>query len=538
MAVGGHTRNDMSELIDNRAHRIATLKDVILHLHQGGTPDEVRQKLASLVRDVDATEVAAMEQQLMADGMTVDEVRSMCDLHAEVMRDVMTPLQIRPSVGPGHPVDTFQRENQALREAIAGVRAAVDALVVASVGEQRAAARDAARGATNALFDVEKHYRRKEEVLFPLLERHGITGPSKVMWAKDDEARGAVTTLAEVLALDDASGDGWLASVRAAYTEAAKALEGMIDKEERILFPMALDTLTRDEWGLAWQESPRIGWCLVEPRAGYTPPTSSVPRDTINAPAGHAIQLPTGHVTLEQLAAVLHTLPVDLTFVDADDRVAFYSEGPERIFSRSRAVIGRKVQHCHPPRSVGIVDRILEDFRAGRQSTAEFWIEMRGRFIHIRYFAVRDAAAHYLGCLEMTQDVTGIRALQGERRLLAYDDPPAGTVDTAHEHRPPADAPAAPARAQATAPSPAGATPVAAALIVSTIDADAMLAVGTHPLQLVQEGASRLRPGQGLAIDSSFVPKPLIEILEQAGYDVTMAKAPDGRNRTIVRRKG
>jgi DUF438 domain-containing protein len=132
--------------------------------------------------------------------------------------------------------------------------------------------------------------------------------------------------------------------------------------------------------------------------------------------------LPTGHVTLDQLVAVLQTLPVDLTFVDADDRVAFYSEGPERIFSRSRAVIGRKVQHCHPPRSVAVVDRILDDFRAARQSTAEFWIDMGGRFIHIRYFAVRNGEGLYTGCLEVTQDVTKIRALQGERRLLAYAD--------------------------------------------------------------------------------------------------------------------
>jgi hypothetical protein len=251
-------------------------------------------------------------------------------------------------------------------------------------------------------------------------------------------------------------------------------------------------------------------------------------------PAGQAILLPTGHVTLEQLTGVLQTMPVDLTFVDADDRVAFYSEGPQRVFSRSRAVIGRKVQHCHPPRSVAIVDRILDDFRGGRQSTAEFWIEMHGRFVHIRYFAVRGTDAQYLGCLEMTQDVTGIRALQGERRLLSYDDG-ATTAPGPHDSGP-RHAIASPQAAH-TAAVPA-ATPVLAALIVKTIDADAMLAAGTHPLQLVQQGAAALGAGQGLAIDSSFVPKPLIEMLEQGGYDVTKATAPDGRHRTIIRKRG
>jgi uncharacterized protein len=125
------------------------------------------------------------------------------------------------------------------------------------------------------------------------------------------------------------------------------------------------------------------------------------------------------------LVAIFKTLPVDLTFVDAEDRVAFFSEGPDRVFSRSKAIIGRKVQHCHPPRSVDVVDRILEDFRQGRQSVAEFWINFHGRFVHIRYFAVRDEQNNYAGTLEVTQDASRIRALEGERRLLEYDAVPA-----------------------------------------------------------------------------------------------------------------
>jgi DUF438 domain-containing protein len=133
--------------------------------------------------------------------------------------------------------------------------------------------------------------------------------------------------------------------------------------------------------------------------------------------------MPTGTLALEQLVAIFSTLPVDLTFVDADDRVAFFSEGPNRVFARSRAIIGRMVQNCHPPRSVDVVDRILNDFREGRQSVAEFWIQFMGRFVHIRYFAVRNSEGRYLGTLEVTQDVGAIRALEGERRLLEYGEP-------------------------------------------------------------------------------------------------------------------
>jgi len=182
---------------------------------------------------------------------------------------------------------------------------------------------------------------------------------------------------------------------------------------------MALSTLSEDEWGEIWSASPKYGWCLVEPQQGYRPPVGKQV-ETVSVPASAGIMLPTGHVSPEQLAALFSTLPLDLTFVDADDRVAFFTEGPDRIFARSKAIIGRKVQHCHPPRSVEIVDQILADFKAGRQNVAEFWIDFHGKFVHIRYFAVRSEAGEYLGTLELTQDLAPLRELQGERRLLQY----------------------------------------------------------------------------------------------------------------------
>jgi hypothetical protein len=138
-------------------------------------------------------------------------------------------------------------------------------------------------------------------------------------------------------------------------------------------------------------------------------------------PPTGALMLPTGNVNLEQLSAIFATLPLDLTFVDADNRVAFFTEGPDRVFARSKAIIGRKVQNCHPPRSVETVDQILQDFRAGRQNVAEFWINFRDRFVHVRYFAVRNPDGAYLGTVELTQDLTPLRALQGEKRLLEYE---------------------------------------------------------------------------------------------------------------------
>ncbi len=203
---------------------------------------------------------------------------------------------------------------------------------------------------------------------------------------------------------------------------APAAVEEMIYKEENILLPMCRSTLTEEEWAEIRAASPRYGWRLVEPRTGYRPPEASIP-EALRLSTAEAIQLPRGNLPVEQLTALFSTLPVDITFVDAEDRVRFFSEGPDRVFARSKAIIGRKVQHCHPPRSVDVVDRILDDFRAGRQKVAEFWINFHGQFVHIRYFPLRNEAGAYLGTLEVTQEVSGIRALKGERRLLQYDEP-------------------------------------------------------------------------------------------------------------------
>jgi hypothetical protein len=411
----------MSELIDNRAHRVRTLKEIIKGLHTGQSPDEVKGKLRALVRETDYSEIAAMEQELIADGMPVEEIQSMCDLHSQVTREVLVQLPAR-SVPAGHPVDTFRRENTALRGVILRMRQAM--------GQIGALPDDAVPGgpliewrqAFNELMDIEKHYQRKEHVFFACMERHGLVGPPKVMWGKDDEVRDLLKDLGTVLEQRGVTAAEWKMAAGTVGDAALRAVEEMIYKEDNILLPMCLDTFTDEEWAEVWAASPRYGWCLVEPQEGYRPPEAALRQGLQLAPAD-AVQLPTGNLSLEQLIAIFATLPVDITFVDADDRVAFFSEGPDRIFARSRAIIGRKVQHCHPPRSVDVVDRIVSDFRSGRQSVAEFWIDFHGKYVHIRYFAVRDEAGRYLGTLEVTQDIAPLRKLEGERRLLEYDSP-------------------------------------------------------------------------------------------------------------------
>jgi hypothetical protein len=424
--------NTVSELIDNRAHRISVLKEIIQHLHAGAAPELVKEQLRKIVGETDATEIMAMEQQLMAEGMPVEEVRAMCDLHSQVTRDVLVQLAPPPSVEPGHPLDTFRRENAALKQVITTMRGTFAEIAEHAPSTDVKEVVFRLRQSANDLMDLDKHYQRKEHALFSCLERHGITGPSKVMWSKDDEVRSLLKQMNQA-AHDCGSTVDDVSPFFAQFSQSAlSAVEEMIFKEENILFPMSLQTLTPNEWAEIWSASPQYGWCLVEPQKGYLPPASAAAA-TGTVPKDGTIMMPTGHVSVEQLTAVLSTLPLDLTFVDAEDRVAFFSEGPNRIFARSKAIIGRKVQHCHPPRSADTVNKILDDFRSGGQNVAEFWINFQGKFVHIRYFAVRDDEGKYLGTVELTQDLGPLRQLCGERRLLAYEST-AETNSTSTRH--------------------------------------------------------------------------------------------------------
>jgi uncharacterized protein len=415
----------MSKLIDNRAQRVRALKDVITHLHNGMPTQEVKAKLKTLLRETDHSEIMAMEQELMAHGMRTNEIQRICDLHSQVAREVLVTLPGR-TLTPGHPIDSFCRENDAVSGVLARLRLAMNETAEHSDPTRTSSSLLDWQQSLNELMDLEKHYQRKEQLLFSCLERHGVAGPSKVMWGKDDEIRALLKNLARALRAET-EGSDWASAATATGEAAASAIEEMIYKEEKILFPLCLDKFTDEEWGKIWESSPRYGWCLVEPREGFRPPISSKAGElqTLNATG---IQLPTGYLSIDQLRSIFSTLPVDITFVNANERVAFFSEGPDRLFARSKAVIGRKVQNCHPPRSVDIVNRILNDFREGKQDAAEFWINLRGRFVHIRYFAVRGEENRYLGTLEVTQDVTSIHALEGERRLLQYDTPEAQKV--------------------------------------------------------------------------------------------------------------
>jgi DUF438 domain-containing protein len=408
----------VSKNIDNSTFRKAKLKELILKLHAGESQDSVQQELVETLGTIPYGEVVEVEQELLEEGLPQEEVLRLCDIHSSVLEGNVD-LSAAKSIPEGHPVDVLIQENKALSAVIREANAQLAALEEIDNGELQAAALNLI-GLYNQLTDADKHYLRKEYLLFPYLEQTGVTGPPKVMWGKHDEIRELLKGSIEVLKTPGISKEELLAATEMVLQPAVKGVADMIVKEEEILFPMLMDAISDADWYEIHKQSLEFGYCLYDPPTDWAPAgIQAAGLDAIQQKEGR-IQLPTGSFSVTELLAILNTLPVDITFVDSEDKVKYFSQSRERIFQRNRAILNRDVRHCHPPASAHIVDKILNDFKSGRQSRAPFWINLGGRMIHIEYFALRDDSGKYLGTLEVSQDLTGYRALEGEQRILSY----------------------------------------------------------------------------------------------------------------------
>ncbi|MDO5522487.1 MAG: DUF438 domain-containing protein [Bacteroidia bacterium] len=410
----------MSEIINNSSQRKELLRHLLLRLHEGENPEVLRQRLIEVLRNIPYNEVVEVEQELInSNALTEEEILEFCDLHTAVL-DGSIDVEGAKSIPAGHPVDTFKKENTALKN---------EAIKIAGLFNQASALGDnelpgyilQLRSLLNNISDVEKHYLRKEYLLFPYLEKHLITGPPKVMWGKHDEIRELLKSSFEALESPISSAEEMRSIIQLVLAPAIEMLDRMIMKEEEILFPMAMDTLTDDEWYKIYQETPEFGYCLFDPEDEWQPAGAKVEKQEYVS--ADAIRLSSGAFNLAELEALFVHLPIDITFVDKNDKVRFFSHSPNRVFERNRSVIGRDVRMCHPPGSVHIVEQILTDFKNGKENKAVFWMSkfMGDRFIYIEYSAVRGKDGEYLGVVEVTQDITQIRKLEGDRRLLSYE---------------------------------------------------------------------------------------------------------------------
>lgn len=392
----------MSELFNKETF----LKNLIKRVHENPDSIElVKEEFMSVVRDLTPLDIAKVEQELVDEGMPAESIQLMCNIHLDVFKDSLSEEEI--DVEPWHPLHILSEEHRDILNRTKEFRDRAGSMR----GQETKAVDGKAPGEwLSYLESVEKYFLKEENVLFPYLERHGLVQPPAIMWKEHDEVRGLRKRLRELV--DSGTVDS--KSLFEVSIAIGELFSNHIYKEHKILFPSALKLLSTEEWKDIRVQFDEIGYFAYSPM----PVEFSLSSETKESGDG-LLNLGSGFLSLDQLRVMLNSLPFDVTFVDENDTVRFFSEGSDRIFVRTRAIIGRKVQNCHPQKSVDVVNKILADFKAGKRDSADFWLNMGPRTVYIKYIALRDSQGRYVGTLETTQDIAPLKAITGEKRI--YD---------------------------------------------------------------------------------------------------------------------
>jgi PAS domain S-box-containing protein len=391
------------------SERKKILKEIAEKIGAGENLEDIKRYFVENLGGLNPVEVTFYQDEFIKEGITEKAFRILHDISLEVFRD--TIQNQKPIVPKGHPIHTLMAEHSLLMEYANELLALVGAL---SNGERESKPEYLGRIRQLIGFFVESdsHYLREENAVFPNVEKHGLTGPPKAMWSEHQDIHAIEKNLFDLNSESDKDLTNSLEKMSEVSLSLANILASHFYKENNILFPASIRMFSEEEWDTVVQDFDDIGYCSYSIRPVGTGKSTEVVSDEEEVVFG------SGKLSVEMLEAIFSHLPIDMTFVDAKDRVQFFSESPERIFVRSRAIVGRSVQLCHPQNSVHVVEKILNDFRGGKRNSAEFWINLGEKTIHIRYFAVRDDEDNYLGCLEVSQDITDIMKITGEKRLL------------------------------------------------------------------------------------------------------------------------
>ena len=389
--------------------------------------EEARKALKDRVQHLAPYEIAIIEQEMVEE--TEDEcVKEDIQAMLEVFQDVLVTKE--QSLPENHPISCYRRENTKMKELLLSVEDLVQYPVIKNQWLEL----------YEELLKFKIHLSRKQNQLYPVLEKKGFTRPTTTMWTLDDFIRDEIAECYKLL-LEDKEEE-----FIGKQAELVADVRDLMDKEENILYPTSLEMISDEEFRYMAEGDQEIGFAYItvdREKSGNqnsaSPSASTSPLSGLSSAPGFAEELAgllgkygfnnkeeklnvtTGQLTLEQINLIYQHMPVDLSYVDENELVCFYTDTKHRVFPRSKNVIGRDVKNCHPKASVHIVEEIIKKFRSGEQDKAEFWINKPDLFIYIIYYAVRDENGKFRGVLEMMQDCTHIRSLQGSQTLLTWE---------------------------------------------------------------------------------------------------------------------
>ncbi|MEM2691245.1 MAG: DUF438 domain-containing protein [Candidatus Bathyarchaeia archaeon] len=402
--------------------RKKALKEVLKQLHAGAPPEQVKERFRQFLEGISPLEIAKIEQELVSEGVSREEVQRLCDVHLAIFKEALEKQRVE--VVSDTPINILIEEHKMIQQIAEKLGVLAEKVQKAENLDAVAEELSQLKHVVDELLDAEKHYLREENALFPVLEKHGIREPPAIMWMEHNQLREKKKRLKALI--ENAVKMGF-SDFKRQLGELVKAigdtLNSHIYKENNVLFPMALRVITEQEWVSMLRDFDEIGYCCFTPQHLIVKPVEELKKPKAEekpVPEG-ILRFETGTLTMEEVEAILNTLPVDITFVDKDDVVKYFNKAEKRVFVRTKAVIGRKVQLCHPQKSIHVVNRILEAFKKGEKDRADFWIQKGGRLIYINYFAIRNKDGKYLGTMEVTQDITDLKKIEGEKRLLDWE---------------------------------------------------------------------------------------------------------------------
>lgn len=420
----------MSSETNIENNRIQILKEILLDLHHGASPESVQELFNQHFKGVSALEISMMEHELMAseDGVTFEDVMSLCNVHANLFKGAIADIEVSDADQEGHPVYVFKQENLALRSAILRIRRIIENI---SKPENEPFKSDLLNGLKHQmtlLGQFHNHYTRKEKLFFPIMERYGHDSPPKVMWGVDDDIRKLFRD-AESKLQELSNSDADIEEFSKAFETFSEEFEAMIFKEEAILLMILLETFTQDDWLSIAEESDAYGYAIIKkqsrtrteententriidtPEGQFTitftpkPKNKSVANRETTQPFGN------GYLSVEQANLILNHLPLEITFVNKDDVFQYYNDNvpaDEMVFKRTPSQIGRNVELRHPPKVLDKVKKTFNLLRSGERDQVPMWFksERLGKFVYVTYAAVRDDQGDFQGVLEYVQDI-------------------------------------------------------------------------------------------------------------------------------------
>ncbi|MEM3545576.1 MAG: DUF438 domain-containing protein [Candidatus Bathyarchaeia archaeon] len=419
----------MSNAIDRG--KIEALKSMLLSLHKGESIEELKRKFKGVLETISPIEISLVEQELVREGVSISEILRLCDLHVELIRDTLRSSLLM-DVPKGHPVSLISRENEHITKLAEALNVYAGALSKASSGE----AESHLKAISNILAELRKsrlHYRKIQMLIFPYLERRGITAIPRVLWGREDQI---IVKLRELSTLveKELTHPKEYPNIAEKAMEVSREISDLIFREERILLPAVWILLSEGEWVAIHEAAKDIGYLIpidvewasrAKPLLPYEvngvvtrEQVESLPQefkfaalapDTYEVRSEEDLEFETGFLSKDEVEAIFRHLPIEVTYADVNDRVTFFSQSIFRKgFARTKTIIGRRLGYCHPPRLEHFVKSNVDDLKAGKSDYKEYWTKLGDRTIRVIIAAVRDKDGKYLGTLEIVEDLTEI----------------------------------------------------------------------------------------------------------------------------------